>query len=337
MFIYGIQQEDFDPVALPQAMGWVMGYAELGDNPEPHPGVNFSPWQEQGYGTLCRLQYRWGNQKGTLPLPENLDAYVQRAKTCAGNSRGVHRWQVGNEGNIPVEWPQGWKLTPEYSAECFNRVEVAIHSLIGHELDEVMPLPVGPWNDQVGMGWIEYFYRMLVNCENPTAIALHAYTHGYDPGLITSNAMMDAPYENLHYNFRCYRDFLSAVPEEFRHLPVYITETNQYVVWHNQANGWCPEAYREINEWNQMPGTQKIHALFLYRWRGDQWNIEGKQGVISDFRKAQDYMYEWPREPEPPIEPPVQPRVTEIYQSFTLKWSDGTFDTFSGTLTREDD
>lgn len=333
MFIYGIQEEDFDPAALPQAMGWVMGYAEIGDNPEPHPGVDYSYWKDRGFGTLCRLQYRWGNQKGTLPRPENLDAYVERVRTCVQNSRGVYHWQVGNETNIPVEWPEGWKLMPEYVADCFNQVEQAIHSVTGHAFDEVMPPPVGPWNDQVGMGWIEYWYRMLVNCENPTAIACHSYTHGYDPALIRSEAMMNPPYENCHYNFRAYRDFLGAVPEEFRHLPAYITETDQYETWRDQANGWVPEAYREINEWNWGPDSQVIRALFLYRWSGDKWHIKDKQGVIEDFLTAQEYMYEWPQETIPPD--PDQPRILSIRQTITLNWSNGDTQTFSGTLEEE--
>ncbi|NIV28253.1 MAG: hypothetical protein GWN58_01705, partial [Anaerolineae bacterium] len=188
--IFGIQQEDTPQNVMPY--GWKLGYVEVGDNPEPHPGVDYSPWARVGYGTACRVQYRWGD-KGTFPTPDKLDAYVERVRTCVQNSLGVHRWQIGNEPNVPQEWNEGRKISPEYAAQCYDLCWDAIHGLPGHEYDEVITPPIGPWNDQYGIGWVPYFQRMLMSCTFVDAIALHTYTHGYDPALVTSEAKMNAP------------------------------------------------------------------------------------------------------------------------------------------------
>ncbi|NIV28254.1 MAG: hypothetical protein GWN58_01710, partial [Anaerolineae bacterium] len=69
--------------------------------------------------------------------------------------------------------------------------------------------------------------------------------------------------------------------------------------WRDEANGWCPAAYKEIDDWNYS-GGQVIRAMFLYRYKGDKWHIEGKNGAIEDFQNAQSFGYTWPQEPDPP-------------------------------------
>jgi hypothetical protein len=144
--------------------------------------------------------------------------------------------------------------------------------------------------------------------------------------------MMNPPYQDCHYNFRCYRDFLAVVPSRFRDVPVYITETNQYGPWLDAKNGWCAAAYNEVDDWNWEMRNQVIQALILYRYRGDQWHIEGKNNVIADFQHAQTLGHKWPQETDPPVE---QPRIVSIRQTITLNWSDGTNQTFAGTLEEE--
>ena len=118
-----------------------------------------------------------------------------------------------------------------------------------------------------------------------------------------------------------------------RHLPVYLTETDQDDAWRNENNGWVQRAYGEIDWWNRQPGNQVIRAVILYRWPNvDKWGIDGKAGVIEDFRKAISFKYSWenalqtrpgtppvvepekpkPEQPKPPVEPtkpPVQPPI----------------------------
>ena len=98
---------------------------------------------------------------------------------------------------------------------------------------------------------------------------------------------MNPPFQNRHYNFLAYRDFMNAIPSAMRDLQVYITESNQDDPWLDQNNGWVQGAYGEINWWNQQPGAQQIRALALYRWPPfDKWYIQGKQGVVDGFRAA---------------------------------------------------
>ncbi|HIC89624.1 MAG TPA: hypothetical protein EYP04_09515, partial [Anaerolineae bacterium] len=114
------------------------------------------------------------------------------------------------------------------------------------------------------------------------------------------------------YGNQDYQDFMEAIPPNMHHLPVYITETNQHIPWRNQDSGWVRNAYADINWWNQQPGRQRIRALILYRWpKKDKWYIEGKWGVIEDFKQALDHEYRWdivaPPEPEPQRERYFEP------------------------------
>ena len=97
---------------------------------------------------------------------------------------------------------------------------------------------------------------------------------------------------------------MNAIPSTMRNLPVYCTETDQDVEWLNRNIGWVQQAYGEIDFWNKQAGNQQIRALILYRWPNiDKWVIEGKQGVIDDFRQALRFDYRW-RDSSPPPPPP---------------------------------
>ncbi|RME56080.1 MAG: M23 family metallopeptidase, partial [Caldilineae bacterium] len=179
----------------------------------------------------------------------------------------------------------------------------AIKAQPGHEEDQVLVGAVAPWNNNTAYAgnesgdWVIYFRDILaklgpLGCDG---ITLHTYTHGPDPALITADTKFkDAPFQDRHYDFQCYRDFMEAIPANMRHLPVYITETDQDHAWHNANNGWVKAAYEEIHRWNSTPGRQQIRALVLYRWPPiDKWVIQGKQGVIEDFSEALQREYRW--------------------------------------------
>lgn len=193
-------------------------------------------------------------------------------------------------------------ITPQLYVRCYRLVREAIHDVPGHEKDQVLVGAIAPWNNQTRYegnpegDWIQYFRHILeaLGPDNCDGFAIHTYTHGDDPGLVYSTARLDPPFHFYHYHFFAYRDFMTAVPANMRHLPVYITEADQDVAWRNENRGWVQRAYAEINWWNQQPGHQQIRALILYRWsRHDKWYIEGKQGVIEDFRQALRNEYKW--------------------------------------------
>jgi N-acetyl-anhydromuramyl-L-alanine amidase AmpD len=196
----------------------------------------------------------------------------------------------------------GEPITPDRYARCYRLCRDAIHRLPGHGDDLVLVGAVAPWNTQTMYGdnangdWVRYFHDLLAelgprDCDGFT---LHAYTHGPDPALITSDEKLDPPFQQYHRHFRAYRDFMGAVPADMRHLPVFITETDQVTPWLDQNTGWVRRAYAEIHAWNGQPGNQPIRALALHRWpRIDKWYIDGKAGVIEDFHLALQNDYGW--------------------------------------------
>ncbi len=205
---------------------------------------------------------------------------------------------------------EGEPITPEMYVRCYKLCRSKIQAVQGHGTDKVLVAAVAPWNNQTRYignengDWVRYFRDILVllgpaGCDGFT---LHTYTHGQDANLVTSDARMNAPFQNRYFHFRAYQDFLRTVPTNMRHLPVYITETDQDAEWLDRNIAWVQRAYGEINWWNRQTGNQQIHALVLYRWpRIDKWYIEGKQGVIEDFRQAMTEAYKWQRVTAPPL------------------------------------
>ena len=259
-------------------------------------GRDYRRWSDAGFGVIVRLNWGYG-ETGTIPLPARYDQFATMCGEFVVASRGCTRWIIGNEPNHEQERPQGQPITPELYADCFRRCAVAIISSAG-DGHELIPAAIAPWNERSG-DWLDYFRRMLDGCQDyADGIALHTYTHGSRVELITSEAKMQPPYDQRRFEFRAYRDFLAVVPAALRKLPVYVTETDQDDPWLDVDNGWVQAAYYEIDQWNKLPGTQKIHCLALYRWpKLDQWSIEDKRQVQEMFRQAVYNGYHVPGEP----------------------------------------
>lgn len=217
------------------------------------------------------------------------------------------------EGPTPMESARaasaGEVITPALYAQCYKLCRDAIHRLPGHEGDLVLVASPAPWNNQTRYpgnergDWVRYLQDVLelLGPDQCDGISLHTYTHGVALSGITSEARMNAPFTDRRYQFRTYQDFMQGIPISMRNLPVYITETDQNDPWVDANTGWVQAAYREIDEWNLRPGTQKIRSLALYRWpKYDRWYIDGKNGVINDFRAAMANDYRWDRSmPQP--------------------------------------
>ena len=235
----------------------------------------------------------------------------------------------------------GEVITPDMYARCYRLCRDAIHRVAGHETDRVLMAAVAPWNTHTTYNgnpsgdWIKYFQDILLllgpsECDG---ITLHTYTHGADPSLIQDDSKL-LSFPQHHYHFQSYRDFMQAIPHNMRHLPVYITETDQVAAWQDVNRGWIQTAYREIDEWNRKAGNQKIRSLILYRWpQIDQWHMEGKRNLIDDFRMAVRNDFRWeetgnreaaipipppPSRPAPMPAPPPTPMTTQpVTSTFT--------------------
>ncbi len=225
-------------------------------------------------------------------LPERFNA-IHKSATTESTAGSVPQAAVVNGQEV---------ITPALYAQCYRLCRTAIHSVAGHEDDQVLIGALAPWNNQTVYAgnptgdWVQYFADLLglLGVDGCDGITLHTYTHGADPNLIPNEARMNPPFANRHFEFRAYQDFMAAIPVPMRTLPVYITETNQDVVWLDQNIAWVQRAYGEINWWNQQAGNQKIRALVLYRYPPiDRWVIQGKGGVLEDFRMAMQNNYRW--------------------------------------------
>ncbi len=299
--------------------GWVVVSALAGD-----AGDDFSGLANQGIGVIVRLNNGYGSD-GTIPNSSQYDAFAQKCAAYVTASRGVKIWIIGNETNLAFERPGndngngGEVITPDKYAQCFAKCRAAIKKVTGHADDWVVPSPPAPWNAQttylanLSGDWVKYFQDILTKCfqlgQTPDALALHTYTHGNTPDLITSEQKMDPPFQNYHSQFRTYRDFLAVVPAALKSVAVFITETQAAdpTWWQNQNTGWVQGAYAEIDAWNSVATNQPIQALCLFRWQtGDnRWSIADKPAVQNDFRAAMqnEYLVRLPSPPAPPPDP----------------------------------
>lgn len=316
-YLYGLHDPGGEPVMAGQGIfGWILFTEELGSNPADQSGGDYSRWADQGFGIIARLNNGY-EPNGTIPFANRYAEFAARCANFARSSRGCHIWIIGNEMNFAVERPgvqydrsqqpprlaqAGEIIQPGMYANCYRQCRAAIRAAPGHENDQVIVGAVAPWNPQTTYDgnptgdWVKYLQDLLTylgptNCDG---ISIHAYTHGWDPKLIYTDAFMNPPFQNRQYNFRTYQDFMNAIPRSMRTLPVYLTEADQDDAWRNENTGWVQRAYGEIDWWNKQPGNQVIRAVILYRWPNvDKWGIDGKAGVIEDFKQAIAFKYNW--------------------------------------------
>lgn len=309
-YIYAIHDPggEVDMAAM-GTRGWIVFTVAIGHNPYDYSGNDYSSYTNEGYGVIVRLNNGYGSD-GTLPYQSEYQNFATRCANYVNASPGCHIWIIGNETNLPREWPgnidgnenTGEPITVARYADCYTRCYNAIKALPGHSGDQIIPSPVGTWAPPYPNQGIEGFDDYWVNELNACAgmvngIAIHAYTHGTDPNLIFDESLMGPPYEDIHYNFRVYKDLMNRVPASMRSLPAYLTETDENQAWADVNSGWVKNAYYEINTWNQTVGTQKIRAVALFRWQhageNDQYYICDRHNVRQDWRDAMVYGYVW--------------------------------------------
>jgi hypothetical protein len=281
--------------------GWVLELAEIGLDGSSTP-ADFSKLADAGLGVIVRINHGYGST-GTLPLP---DKYLDFAAACAKyveRSVGCHMWIIGNEPNHRDEHPDGRAILPNDYANAYRLCRNAIRALPGHEEDQVLVAGPAPWNATTTYAgnekgdWVRYFINVmaLLDDNGCDGFALHTYTHYLDTRQITGDYFQTAPgYEYLRNEFRTYLDWMNAIPDRFRHLPVLLTETDpttRGIGWNPGNNiGWVRTAYQEIAEWNSKPENQPILALILYRWPlvpdQPEWAISTRGGIVEDFTQA---------------------------------------------------
>lgn len=256
-------------------------------------GHDYSVWHDAGYTVLVRINHSYG--AGTIPQVADYDLFARRCAAMVAASRGVDGWIIGNEPNHDGE---GGIAAEDY-ATCFELCRLAIRAGVS---TKVLIAGIAPYNPDSG-DWVDYLKDVIdYLAQQYDGIVLHTYTHGQHPSLIMSEAMMNPPYQNRHYEFRAYRDFMSVIPDG---VPVWITESNpgadpDHKEWVDINSGWCYAAYAEIDRWNQEHPARQVRGLCLYRYpKIDPWWIVGKTGVEDDFMSAVAAGYEWIEEDQP--------------------------------------
>lgn len=288
--------------------GWVLITEQVGANPATAVGNRnvYSEWASAGFGVIARLNHGYAGA-GTLPEPSTYGVFAEACGNWVAGSRnpqnpeqGCHIWIIANEMNNPYEWPGnqnghgGQPITPEGYAAVFNQAYGRIKAVQPTSI--VCPGAIDPYNAVAGDSRV-WFSRMLEHIDTLDGIILHTYTHGTDPGLITSTATFgDYPLQWQYYNFYAYRTFMDLIPGKWREVPVFITETDQIEPWADTNSGWVHAAYAEIDRWNQTPHHQQIRCLILYRWwtlHDDIWSLEHKYNVQQDLKQALSHDYRW--------------------------------------------
>lgn len=282
------------------------GYVVFTEDVQQSQAGDYRAYRDQGIIPIVRLNWGYGST-GTIPRPDQYDAYAAACKRFVSSSKGAFIWIIGNETNHRNEWPDGKPIYPQEYARCYIKARDAIKSF--DPRFKVGPAPTAPYDNTLKYpgnengDWVTHFRHILeeivkINKYAVDFIPMHAYTHGSDPSLITSEAKMGPPFQNRHYNFLVYREFLWVVPRALKSVPVFITETDQIDPWDDRNTGWVKRMYEEIYAWNMIFGVQQIYAVALYRWPNiDQWGWETKEGVKTDFREAVARGYKAPGRP----------------------------------------
>ena len=325
-YIYGVHDRyDRNVLKSVGVTGWVLFTHGIGTDYHGAGGdlSTYYEWANDGFGIVARLNHGYGSS-GTIPEPHQ---YNDFARTCAAFVKrsidpnnpkgGCHFWIIANEMNNPREYPGndegvgGHPITPENYADCFNRVYQAIKKVYRDfpGLDPadgaVVMGAVDPYNAIAGCNG-DWFIRALRQIDALDGFALHAYTHGTDPKLITDRKLFgeehnppqrfpDRSLSWQYYNFYAYRTFMDLIPARWRNVPVFLTETDQVQTeWANVNSGWVKNMYAEINKWNSNPNHQRIYCSLLFRWEAyDGWQIKDKHGVLDDLKVAAQKKFKW--------------------------------------------
>ncbi len=303
-YIYGLHEAGGQNLMLEaNRAGWILEMGTVGHEPQQVQGAaNYTNLTNDGLGVIVRLNHGFGTT-GTIPLPPLYPAFAQSCAVFVQRSQGCHIWIIGNEPNHAVERPDNQLILPHQYAQAYKLCRRAIRNLADHKNDQVLVAGPALWNNTTPYpenpagDWVKYFSDTLatLGSDECDGFALHTYTHNYDPTKIRADVNHPtAGYHHLRDEFRSYRDFMEAIPDRFRQLPVFITETDpteRHHGWgHGQNINWVRTAYEEIAEWNSNPANQPILALILYRWpKADdqpEWSIVDRPGVQDDFRSA---------------------------------------------------
>jgi len=326
VYIFGCHDASGYPrIEAAEKTGWLTITKAIGHDPNDHSGDDFSLYSNRGHGVIVRLNNGYESD-GTLPNSAYYSNFATRCANYVAATTGADIFIIGNEPNLPREWPgnvngdpaTGQPITSARYQTCYIQCYNAIKAVRSSAV--VCPAPAGTWappySGQGIEGFLDYWVNVLngVGASKVDALIIHAYTHGCAPALVTDQTLMQPPYSSIYYNFQVYKNYMNAIPTAMRSLPVYITECDEnvecadtgggapYHTWYNSNNGWVKAIYSEINTWNNTGGNQKIRCVCLYRYDDvgeGNWafGFSGRSGVLADWAEAMANNYRWDTNP----------------------------------------
>ncbi|QQE13148.1 PEP-CTERM sorting domain-containing protein [Planctomycetota bacterium] len=322
-YIYGMHDPGGEHL-MGENGGWLVHTEEIGLTGAQ--GKDFTQYKDKKMTNIVRLNYGYGS-KGTLPYEKDYEQFAQNAANYIKNSKGVDYWIIGNETNLPREWPgnDGWnegvgeKITAARYVKAYNKIYDKVDAMNLAEKPKICPSPSGTWAPPYGgIGDFVHYWRDIldgIGADRVDGIPLHAYTHGADPSLVTSDKKMNDPYQDKYYNFRVYKNYMEMIPESMKDKPVFITECDQnsesgkwvgdtFQAWKDENNGWVKAIYEEVNNWNMVDDNQKIRCVAMYRWPAykegsTSYGLSELLNVQEDFKEAVAMGRTWREVPEP--------------------------------------
>lgn len=291
------------------AGGWCVDTIALSEHPAPTDYAGLKPdihW-------IARLNWGYGS-RGTIPIPVEHGEMAARAGAYVAQSRGCRHWIVGNEPNHSQERPAGRMISPGEYARAFMLVRDAIKRAQPDAI--VICAPIAPWNVESG-DWLEYQRDMLVAIgeDNVDGVGLHAYIRACEPGRVSSQAVMDAPYQDRHSEWLAYLDTLEALPGWAKRLPAYMSEANPLDGW--RACGVMEDMLDDVAEHNgSVHPFNKIQCVCFYRYpdydHNAQWGFGHKPEVVAEFQRVAPH-YPGPGIEAAGIQPEPQPETNTVH------------------------
>jgi hypothetical protein len=248
--------------------------------------------QNAGLTVIARLNWGYADGSGTLPRPQDKNAFVNAVVETILAAKGVDYFHVGNEPNNRSEWPgfgsnDVLALTPQYIVDIYN----AIWQRVGNRA-KLGPPPLDPYFGP-GSNNRDWWLTILNNIDGADALFLHAKTQTNDPNEVHSRVRFsDEPLTWQYLHLRTVETSLVVVPSRFRSLPVYVTELNpQYLKEIKGENGWLPDNAEWVHEAiDYFRYERPVTGVVFYRYEsaGDQapYGLEDKPAILRAIEEA---------------------------------------------------